>query len=100
MKKYRLRDGVNFLIFNIIVFVRNGGKDDSVRLLISELYKVKNHNIQFCEAILGKAIQGNFKRDNDEIDDIAHSNTIFIKTKIVNCFNGYSVTYSPNWSCT
>ena len=33
MKKYRLRDGVNFLIFNIIVFVRNGGKDGSVRLL-------------------------------------------------------------------
>ena len=33
VKKYRLRDGVNFLIFNILVFVRNGGKDDSVRLL-------------------------------------------------------------------
>ena len=37
MKKYRLRDGVNFLIFNIIVFVRNGGKDDSVRLLCDSL---------------------------------------------------------------
>ena len=33
VKKYRLRDGVNFWIFNIFVFVRNGGKDDSVRLV-------------------------------------------------------------------
>ena len=35
VKKYRLRDGVNFWIFNIFVFVRNGGKDDSVRLVAS-----------------------------------------------------------------
>ena len=35
VKKYRLRDGVNFWIFNIFVFVRNGGKDDSVRLVLT-----------------------------------------------------------------
>ena len=34
VKKYRLRDGVNFWIFNIFVFVRNGGKDDSVRSVL------------------------------------------------------------------